>query len=52
MIKSKKQLREAIEEASEQWKDMAITAEEMADQIKSAKKQYDEWLERNHKNDN
>ena len=47
MIKTKKQLITAFKESAEQWKDLAITATEMREQIRSAKAQYQLWQKRN-----
>jgi len=47
MIKTKKQLIKAIEDAGEQWRDLALTNKEMRDQVKRAAKQYKEFNKRN-----
>jgi len=50
MIKTKKQLKTAIKDAGQAWKDLAITSKEMAAEIKRAVKQYELWIYRNKEN--
>ena len=47
MIKTKQQLKQAIEDASESWKDLAISSKEMREEIRAAKNQFKTWTKRN-----